>query len=194
MPIEEIYANHSNALKALANEARKASLATGTLERSPTARETYAHEVASLKAKLNEALKNAPLERQAQLIANAAIAAKRAANPHMDDATLKKLNGIELQKARARIGARKKQVDITPEEWRAIQAGAISATQLREILKHADQDRVRELATPRQNSVMTPAKLALAKARLASGFNQAEVAASLGIPVSTLNTALHRKE
>jgi hypothetical protein len=194
MPIEEVYANHSNALKALANDARKASLVTGTLVRSPTARETYSSEVGSLRAKLNTALKNAPLERQAQLIANAALSAKRAANPGMDDATIKKLQGMELQKARARIGAKKEQIHITNEEWRAIQSGAISATQLREILKHADTDRVRELATPRKATVMTPSKLALAQARLASGFTQAEVAESLGIPVSTLNTALHRKE
>jgi DNA-binding CsgD family transcriptional regulator len=51
---------------------------------------------------------------------------------------------------------------------------------------------VRELATPREGTVVTNAKLQIIKARLASGYTQAEVAASLGIPVSTLNTAIHK--
>lgn len=192
-PIEEVYAAHSNALKALANTARKMSLTTGSLKYSPTANKTYAHEVSSLNASLNRALKNKPRERQAQIIADAVVSAKRAANPGLDGDALKKLRGQELVRARAKVGANKDQIYISNEEWRAIQAGAISHTRLERILENADAKRVRELATPRAATVMTDSKLALAKARLDAGYSQAEVAASLGVPVSTLNTALHRK-
>jgi hypothetical protein len=194
MPIENIYAEYSNSLKALANSARKASYNTGKLVYSPTANKTYASQVARLNGALNEALKNKPLERQAQLIANANVAARIADNPSMENADLKKIKGQALQAARDRIGAGKKMIDISPDEWQAIQAGAISGNKLGDILDNADIDKVRALATPRAATVMTPSKLALAKARLASGFTQSEVAQSLGVPVSTLNSALNVKE
>jgi hypothetical protein len=192
-PIEEIYANHSNRLKALANQARKEALTSGGLNYSHSAAVTYKAEVAKLNAALNLALKNKPLERQAQLLANTMVAAKIKDNPGMDTADLKKIKGQALTTARDRIGAKKQSVYITDEQWRAIQAGAITTSKLRQILDNADTDRVRELATPRAALEVTSSKLALAEARLASGFTQAEVADSLGIPVSTLNAALHRK-
>lgn len=192
MPIENIYAEHSNGLKALANQARKASLSTGTVKYSPSAKATYASQVAKLNADLNLALKNKPLERQAQLVANSIITATKNSNPHMDPADLKKLKGRALTTARDRVGARKIQVPIDDKQWEAIQAGAISPQKLKDILDNANADEVRKLATPRAATVVTPSKLAIAEARLASGYTQAEIADSLGIPVSTLNSALHR--
>jgi hypothetical protein len=192
MPIETVYANHSNALKSLANQARKSALETKGVDYSPTANKVHASEVASLNAKLNLALKNKPLERQAQLLANSTVSAKRAANPHMDPTDLKKIKGQALDTARARVGAAKQQVYITDPEWAAIQSGAVSTNKLKQVLDNADQERVRQLATPRAATVMTPAKLAIAKERIASGYTQAEVAASLGVPVSTLNSSLLR--
>jgi hypothetical protein len=192
-PIEEVYAAHSNSLKQLANTARKMALTSGVLKYSPTASKTYASEVSSLNAALNRAYKNKPRERQAQIIADAVVSAKRAANPELDGDALKKLRGQELVRARAKVGANKDQIVISNEEWRAIQSGAISTSKLERILENAKADRVRELATPRAATVMTESKLSIAKARLAAGYSQAEVAESLGVPVSTLNTALHRK-
>jgi hypothetical protein len=191
MPIEEVYAAHSNNLKALANQARKASLTVGKHVYSPTAAKTYAAEVESLNRKLDAALRNSPKERQAQLIAGVVAKARVDANPGIDPGDVKKINQQELLKARARLGARKPSIVIEPEEWRAIQAGAISGNKLEQILDNADQDRVRKLATPRQATVMTPSKLAIAKARLASGYTPSEVAQSIGVPVSTLESAVN---
>lgn len=191
-PIEEIYANHSNSLKALTNDARKAALMTGKLVYSPTANKTYASEVASLNSKLNTALKNSPRERQAQLIANVRVNARLKDNPQLEASDVKKIKGQELNAARDLVGAKKERVEISPAEWAAIQAGAISTNKLERILDNADLDKVKELATPRAMLEVTPAKLQLALARLASGYTQSEIAESLGIPVSTLNAALKK--
>jgi hypothetical protein len=188
--MEEVYAAHSNSLKALANQARLESTRTGGLRYSPSARQTYAHEVAALNAALNNAYKNRPLERQAQILANIAVSAKTRDNPHIDSDDLRKLNARELDRARTRIGAKKNEIVISPRQWEAIQAGAITSNKLTQILNNANLDRVKVLATPRAATVMTPTKMAIARSRLASGYTQAEVAASLGIKVSTLNSAL----
>ena len=189
---EMIYADHSNALKDLGNKARLEALKSGRLTYSPSAARTYKNEVSSLSAKLNTAKKNAPLERQAQEIAGLKVSARLADNPALknDPEARKKINGQELTAARAALGAKKQQIAITPEEWHAIQSGAVSSSRLAEILNHASLDQVKVLATPRTRTGMTTSKLVLARARLASGYTQAEVAKSLGVSVSTLSNAL----
>jgi hypothetical protein len=188
--MENIYAAHSNKLKALADSARKASLSTGSQKSSPTAKKTYASQVDSLNAKLNTALKNKPKERQAQLLANAIVSAKTQDNPGMESADLKKVKGQALTTARNRIGAQKEVIDITPDEWTAIQAGAVTANKLSSIIDNANLDQVKELATPKTKLEVTPAKLARAQSMLDSGYTQAEIARALGIPTSTLNEAI----
>jgi hypothetical protein len=192
-PVENVYADYSNSLKALANQARKSSLSTGKVVYSTTAAKTYSKEVSQLNSGLNLALKNRPLERQAQLIANSVVSAKLKDNPDVDSADVKKIKGQALDAARSRVGAKKQQINITDDQWAAIQAGAITTKKLSDILDNANPDRVRALATPRAAIEMTPAKIALAEARLASGYTQAEIAESLGVPVTTLNSALRRK-
>lgn len=192
MPVEEVYAAHSNALKHLANQARKETLHTGKQIYSPTANKVHAKEVSSLNVKLDRALKQKPLERQAQLIAQSNVKARLADNPHIDASDLKKIRSQALLTARGRLGIENADIEITPAEWTAIQNGAITTNKLNQILDHADMDTVRKLATPRAATVMTPSKLSIAKARLASGYDKSEVADSLGVPLSTLESALAR--
>jgi DNA-binding CsgD family transcriptional regulator len=188
--IESVYANYANSMKALANTARKEARVEQDIPYSHSAFVTYAPERASLKAKLNIALKNAPLERQAQLIANKKVATKKYNNPNMDNEHLKRLKGQELDAARKLVGAGKTSIRIEDKEWEAITAGAVSKTFLKDILKNADPKRVRELATPRTHKGVAPGKVARAKSMLANGYTQAEVADALGVSVSTLVNAI----
>jgi hypothetical protein len=188
--MEILYAEHSNRLKALANTARKQAIPIKGRERSRSAAEVYSNEVASLNSKLNVAKKNAPRERQAQLIARTTVSQRRQSNPNLDKADVKKIEQSELYTARQRTGAHKDKITITPKEWEAIQAGALSPTKLGEILTHSDVDTVRHLALPKHAPKMTSSKMLRAQRMLKDGFTQADVAASLGVSVSTLKVAL----
>lgn len=189
-PIETVYATHSNRLKALANEARLEITKTKSMPTSSTAKAVYSKEVASLTAKLNVAEKNAPLERQAQIIANSTISAKRRANPGMDDDQLKTVRNQALAEARDRTGASSKDIRITPQEWEAIQSGAIAPSKLNRILTKANQEDVKKLATPRESLLMNSTKTRRAKAMYASGYTQAEIAEAIGVSVSTLKASM----
>jgi DNA-binding CsgD family transcriptional regulator len=190
--IENLYADHSVRLQELANKARREYVATKNQPYSPSAKAAYSEQVKALNAKLAVAQQNAPRERNAQRVANAIVAAKRDAHPDMEKSDLKKIKAQALADARMRTGAKKQRVDITDDEWEAIQAGAISAHKLQAILRNADQERVKELATPRVPTVMTNAMQTRAKSMLASGYSQADVAAQLGIAVSTLSSSIAR--
>jgi DNA-binding CsgD family transcriptional regulator len=189
-PMETLYARHANNLKGLANKARLEMLKTSNLIYSPTARQTYAHEVEALKAKLSLAYRNKPLERQALLLANKTYAAKKGANPHLDNDDLKKLRGQELERARSKIGAKKVKVEITDREWEAIQAGAITTNILTKIINNTDTEKLKERSMPRTYRKATPAKVLRAKDLYKAGYTQAEIAEVLGLSVSTIKEAI----
>ena len=187
--MERLYADHSNKLKALANEARKESVNIPRAHYNSAAATTYAPQVKRLTAALKIAERNAPRERQAQIIGGAIYQMKREANPNMSQETKKKEKGRALDTGRRRAGAKKDRIVISDDEWQAIQAGAISDQKLRDILKHADIDTVRKLATPREPHLMTSAKTARAKSMLDAGATRAEVARALGVSLTTLDEA-----
>jgi hypothetical protein len=188
--IETVYADHSNRMKDLANQARKDMLATRSTPYSESARRAYTPQVETLTAKLQLALRNRPLERQAQVLANTVVRQRVEANPEMDKTELKKISGQALTEMRKRTGAEKQQIKITPTEWEAIQAGAITNHRLEEILNNADLDQVRQLAMPRTPKLMTATKLSRAKEMASLGYTQSEIADNLGVSLSTLKDAL----
>ena len=98
-----------------------------------------------------------------------------------------------MTEARLRVGARKTRIKITPKEWEAIQAGAITHNKLTQILKNADMDIVKSYAMPRNSSVMPAAKVSRAKRLRANGYTTSEIADFLGVSVSTINRALNDK-
>jgi hypothetical protein len=188
--IEKFYADHSNRLKDLANQARKESLGLKARRYNPSAREAFKADVETLDAKLNAALRNAPLERQAQVIANSTLRMKIQANPSLNTkegkAERKRVAAQALAAARARTGAEKKKFIITQSEWDAIQAGAVTANKLDKILTYADLDVIKKLATPKATVKLSSGDLSRAKAMHASGKTWAEIARVLGVSVSTI--------
>lgn len=196
-PQEEMYAEYGNSLKALANEARKFYISTKGIKKSPSAAKIYSEEVASLDRKLTKARKNVPRERQAQAIANSIIKAKIQANPELKEHAYKdelsKIQRHAIAEARASVGASGKdtRVDITDDEWKAIQAGAISHTKLDQILRFADEDRIKELALPKATTQLSTFKVSKLKSMKASGYTIAEIAESLGVSTSTVSKYLN---
>lgn len=189
-PVERHYANYSNEMKTLAGKARLSAAKTPRLKRTPGANKTYAPQVKEIDAALALANRNRPLERQAQVLANAEVKAKRQADPNMIKEVRQKVEYQALANARNRTGAAKTKLVLTDKQWEAIQAGAISDTKLQKVLMIADEARVRELATPRTRLKMTKNKQGRARAMLANGFTRAEVAAQLGVSLTTLDDAL----
>lgn len=188
--MEEVYAQHANKLKALANKARKAYLDTPPLKYEPSAKRVYKNEVASLVADLNLALKNAPLERKAQLVANNKVRTIMDSNPDMDNDSKKKLKGRALTRAREEVGAGKKRIKLTPERVKVINSGAISDSMLGKILNNMDSREIKEAFTPRTQKVMTTGKISLCNNLSHLGYTASEIADRLGVSVSTVNRYL----
>ena len=188
---ERAYAEYANQRKDLANKARLEIINTGKIAYSASAKATYKEEVDGMLADLNIALRNAPKETQAQIIANSKVAAMKKANPDMTSKEIKKASQQALTEARIQMGAERIKVPLDEKRWEAIQAGAISESQLIKILNNSDIDEVRQYATPRTTSTLSPAKVNKIEAMQASGnYSIAEIAQAVGVSSSTVSKYL----
>lgn len=190
---EEAYANYANKMKDLANKARLEYKATPTLKRSASAAKAFEPEVTRLMAALKVAQLNAPLEREAQRIANARVKAKVQANNITDKDEISKIRRAAISDARNTTGAsgKRTRITISDGEWTAIQSGAISDTTLSEILRYAEPKTVRERATPRTTTQLSSARISRIKAMANSGHTNAEIAEALGISTSAVSKYLN---
>lgn len=190
---EEAYADYANKMKDLANKARLEYKATPTLKRSASAAKAFEPEVNRLMAALKVAQLNAPLEREAQRIANARVKAKVQANNITDKDEISKIRRAAISDARNSTGAsgKRTRITISDGEWTAIQSGAISDTTLSEILRYAEPKTVRERATPRATTQLSDARVSRIKAMANSGNTNAEIAEALGISTSAVSKYLN---
>lgn len=210
-PMERIYADFANNMKALANKSRVSSANAGKIAYNKKANTTYKAEVDSLMEKLRNAERNKPRERQAQVIANAEVArninkVKAELRKQHPNATEKELNKLvrkeidikkasqkALSNARNEVGSisrRDRAIEITDREWDAIQAGAISENYLNRILNNADIDKLRQRATPKQNSAPSQAKINKIKSMSASNYTLAEIAKACNLSPTTVSKIL----
>ena len=188
-PMELLYADYANSMKAMANQARMEMISTKKIEYDRNAKNTYQKEVSSLMTKLNDAQKNATKERQAQRMANAVVQAKIASG-QIEKKDTKKVGTQALTKYREEYGSvsrRDRNIKITDREWEAIQAGAISETKLKQILDNADVDDLRQRATPRTVNTLSSAQVARIKAYANSNYSIAEIAKKMGKSPSTIS-------
>ena len=190
---EEAYADYANKMKDLANKARLEYKATPTLKRSASAAKAFEPEVNRLMAALKVAQLNAPLEREAQRIANARVKAKVQANNITDKDEISKIRRAAISDARNSTGAsgKRTRITISDGEWTAIQSGAISDTTLSEILRYAEPKTVRERASPRRTTQLSDARISRIKAMANSGHTNAEIAEALGISTSAVSKYLN---
>ena len=196
--MEKVYADYANSCKALANTARKSWLNTKEEKADPSAQRKYKAEVTSLEAKLRIAESNAPRERQAQMMGNRNMERIKTEQPEIKDDKdkLGKYRAHEIQKARDTLGIKRADtlINITDNEWEAIQNHAISPNKLSRILQNTNPDKLRDRATPKNRKTISTSQKSLAKQMANSGFTNEQIAKRLGISTTSVYTIISGKE
>jgi DNA-binding NarL/FixJ family response regulator len=112
----------------------------------------------------------------------------------MSPGEIKKASQQALTSARALVGAKREPIPVTDREWEAIQAGAISENQLKQIINNVDIDVLRQRATPRATSSLSTAKTNKISSMDASGYTTNEIAKAVGLSSSVVSNYLKGKE
>lgn len=195
-PMELVYAEYANSMKAMGNKARIEMVNTGKIAYNRDAKRKYENEVESLTEKLRKAELNTVRERTANRMAAATVAAKKKAaedaGEKLKSKDIKKAGQVALTKYREEVGSiarKERNIIINDKEWEAIQSGAISETTLKRILNNCDPDSLRQRAMPKESKTLTTAKVNRIKAMSAS-YTIAQIADKLGISTSTVSKYL----
>jgi len=199
--VEEAYANYANALKTMANEARKKSIDIQIVRVDPALKNEYKDAIDSLNAKVAVAEANAPKERIAQVRANARIRQKQAEMPELKTdeykKDLKKLRQISIADARSDVGASKKEVyvHLTDREKEAIENGAVSSTLKLKVMNNMDKDELREFVMPSYRTSLPQSKINFINSMKNSGFELSEIKERLKgiVPESTLEYYFYKE-
>lgn len=195
-PMELVYADYANSMKSLANRARKEMVNTGKIAYNKDAKVKYQKEVKSLMDKLETAESNVVRERAANRMAAATVEAKKKAaeesGTKLKNKDVKKASQQALSKARTEVGSvsrKDRNIVISDEEWKAIQAGAVSETVLKRVLNNSDPDSLRQKAMPKTTSTLNQSKINRIKAMSAS-YTIQQIADKLGVSTSTVSKYL----
>lgn len=195
-PMEWVYADYANSMKHLANQARIEETKAGKIAYNKEAKRKYQTEVDSLTKKLDIAQSNVVKERAAQRMTYAAVQKKQNASKEagevMKAKDVKKASQQALTRYREEVGSvsrRDRNIVITDNEWKAIQAGAISENILNKILNNCDPDSLRQKAMPKESKELNEAKQLRIKAMSAS-YTISQIADKLGISTSTVSKYL----
>ena len=183
-------------MKHLANQARIEETKAGKIAYNKEAKRKYQTEVDSLTKKLDIAQSNVVKERAAQRMTYAAVQKKQNASKEagevMKAKDVKKASQQALTRYREEVGSvsrRDRNIVITDNEWKAIQAGAISENILNKILNNCDPDSLRQKAMPKESKELNEAKQLRIKAMSAS-YTISQIADKLGISTSTVSKYL----
>jgi DNA-binding transcriptional regulator GbsR (MarR family) len=196
--IEEVYADYINNMKRLGEQARADSRHTGAVRVNPEAKKVYRDQVKSIDDKYALAKLNAPRERQANRIANKNVEIYKKANPALNNKEdkdaqdkLKKIKHREIDAARKITGAQRNPIHLTPLEWEAIDAGALTDNKISDVLRYVDKNEAKDLALGKSKTGLSDAKLSAARQMLdREDLTWSDVASRLGVSVSTLQAAI----
>lgn len=195
-PMELIYADYANSMKSLANQARVELSNTGKIAYNREAKREYDAEVKSLNDKLYKAELNVTRERAANRMAAASVNAKKkeaeASGTVLKNKDIKKAGQQALTKYRQEVGSvsrKDRNIVISDNEWKAIQAGAVSETVLKRILNNSDPDSLRQRAMPKSSKEVSQATINRVKA-MSSSYTIQQIAEKLGLSTSTVSKYL----
>jgi len=189
---EMLYADYANSMKALANQARKASLNIKNPPINKEAAKKYSKEVSELESGLTRVFKNKPLEREAERRANVRINKAIEQQNLTDNKQIKKIKQREMVKARNELGTiprKERMPSITDKQWEAIQSNAIGSSKLMEILKNIDSDELFDRAMPKNRTNLSQAQITRIKTMLGSKrYTIAEIAQKMHVSASTVRS------
>lgn len=195
-PMELVYADYANSMKKLANQARIEISRSGKIAYNKEAKAKYQDQVDSLTDKLEKAESNVVRERTANRMAAAIIESKKKdakeAGIKLKNKEVKKASQQALSKARAEVGSvsrKDRNIVINDDEWKAIQAGAISEHMLKRILNNSDPDSLKQKAMPKSSASVTQATINRIQAMSAS-YTIQQIADALGVSTSTVSKYL----
>lgn len=193
---ERYYGKYANYLKNLANQSRMDSTKVQDIPYSKEARKECKKDYDDLLSEVNKSLANQPRENHAQILGGAELKAITKENPDLllkgHGKELKKIKDQCLKRARQATGASRHEIYITDSQWDAIQKGAFTKTQLKDVFRYANKDRLNDLAFPKDDYKMSASRRNMIVRMVNEGYQKEKIANRFNISISTINNIVNK--
>lgn len=192
---EDIYASHSDALKEMARIARKNARNLPSDKVDIQAKKKYISEVESIKNKLKTKEINSIKEKQATIDATLSIRENIRTKDYPDKKEYTKMASRVLAASRNKYGKEKYKVSITDKELEAIEAHAITKTDIEKLILSMDDASLEKFQTRissrNTRTGLTPGQQALIRSKMKTGlYTQQEIADAFGVSISTIRNII----
>lgn len=190
--VEEIYADFSNKMKDLADSCRRVMRTAPAYRKNPMAAETYRDEVAIIESKVAERKKKSPLERRANILAEADMHLKLQADPSIKDDPdkFKKESTRSLLRARNQLSVGDVDIHLTDKEWNAVFNGALNGDTFLYLMRHCDSMELNKQVFHEKENIISDERIVMVKEMDRLGYSRAQITEHTGLSPRILKEIL----
>ena len=156
------------------------------------AAETYRDEVAIIESKVAERKKKSPLERRANILAEADMHLKLQADPSIKDDPdkFKKESNRSLLRARNQLSVGDVDIHLTDKEWNAVFNGALNGDTFLYLMRHCDSMELNTQAFHEKENIISDERIVMVKEMDRLGYSRAQITEHTGLSPRILKEIL----
>lgn len=190
--VENIYADYAKKMFSLANDCRKKSRMTPSYERNPSATREYSIDVMSIESKIADRKKKSPLERRAQILADADLSLRVEEDPGLrdDSKEFKKQASRCLNRARAKLNVGDVDIHLSDSEWKAVLAGALNGDSFLYLMRHCDSQELADQVFDTNNRELSDYRIGIIRQMNELGYSRQQIADHTGLSLRALKNVL----
>ena len=190
--VEEVYADFSNKMKELADTCRRVTRTAPAYRKNPMVADQYRDEVAIIESKVAERKKKSPLERRANILAEADMRLKIQADPSIKDDPdkFKKESNRSLLRARNHLSVGDVDIHLTDKEWNAVFNGALNGDTFLYLMRHCDSMELNQQVFHEKDNIISDQRIVMVKEMDRLGYSRAQIAEHTGLSPRILKEIL----
>ena len=156
----------------------------------------YADEVNVIRSKIADRKKKAPVERKAQIVAEADLMKKIETDPSIskDAKKFKKEASLSLTRAREALSMGNVDIILTEKEWEAVFANALGKSDLDYILQHGDPIGLIKMATHQKDMQYSDILIQRVNAMDKAGYTRLQISQHTGLSLADLKDIIEKEK
>lgn len=181
--VEEAYADFANKMKALANDCRAMARTAPVYQKRQDMAVKYDNECKIIRAKVADRKSKSPIERRAQILAEADLKMKIKADPSItvDREKYLKESIRSLNRMRAKLAIPDVDIHLSDKEWEAVFNGALDKSIFDYLMRHCDPIELSSHAFEKLDTVVSEERTNMIRQMDKLGYSRAQIGEHTGL-------------
>lgn len=181
--VEEAYADFANKMKTLANDCRSMARTAPDYQKRPDMAAKYDNECKIIRSKVADRKLKSPIERRAQILAEADLKLKIQNDPSItsDSEKYKKESIRSLQRMRSQLAIPDVDIHLSDKEWEAVFNGALDKSIFDYLMRHCDPIELSSHAFEKLDKVVSDERTLMVRQMDKLGYTRSQIGEHTGL-------------